>query len=113
MSALILELARTIFFLSSSPLTLKLRMISLMVVLAPHGEVAKALPVVRLATHKRIVSVDDVVGLELLATTLSVKHMATVLPKVVLVRCWQRLKSLVTDITGVNPPSHLCFVPQY
>ena len=40
-----------------------------MVVLAPHGELAKALPVVKLAKHKLLVSADDVVGLELLATT--------------------------------------------
>ena len=55
MSALFLELARTVLFLTSSPLTFKLRMISSMVVLALHGEVAKALPVVRLATHKLLV----------------------------------------------------------
>ena len=91
MSALFLELARIILFLSSSPLTFKLRMLSLMLVLAPHGEVAKALPVVRLATHKLIVSVDAVVGIELLATTLADKHMATVLPNFVLVRRWQNL----------------------
>ena len=59
MPALFLELAGTVLFLFFS-----------MVVLAPHGEVAKALPVVRLATHKLLVSVDNVVGLELLATTL-------------------------------------------
>ena len=59
-----------------------------MVVLAPVGEVAKALPVVRLAIHMLFVSVDDVVGLELLATTLADKHMATMLPKFMLVwRC--------------------------
>ena len=40
-----------------------------MVVLAPHGDVAKALHVVRLATHKLLMTVDDVVGLELLVTT--------------------------------------------
>ena len=57
MSALFLELARTVLFLSSSPHTFRLRMISSMVVFAPHGEVAKTLPVVRLATHKLIVSV--------------------------------------------------------
>ena len=96
MSALFLELDRTVLFLSSP--------------LAPHGEVAKALPVVRLATKKLLVSVDAVVGLELLATTLADKHMATVLPKFVLVRCWQRLESLVTDITGVNPLCLMCFV---
>ena len=73
------------------------------------GEVAKALHVVRLATHKLLVYVDDVVGLELLATTLA-DNMATVLPKFVLVRCWQRLESLVADITGVNHLSLLCFV---
>ena len=96
MSALFLELDRTLLFLSSP--------------LAPHGEVAKALPVVRLATHKLLVSADDVVGLELLATTRAEKYMATVLPKIVLVRHWQRNGSLVTDITGVNP---ICFVPPH
>ena len=105
MSALFLELARTVLFLSSSPHTFRLRMISSMVVLAPHGEVAKTLPVVRLATHKLIVSVDAVVGVELLATTLAGKHMATVLPNFVLARHLQRLESFVTDITGVNPLS--------
>ena len=101
MFVLFLELARAVLFLSSSPLTFRLRMISSIVVLAPHGEVVKALHVVRLTTPKLLVSVDDVVGLELLATTLADKHMATVLPKFVLVRRWQRLKSLVTEITGV------------
>ena len=62
-----------------------------MVVIAPHGDVSKALPVVRLAINKGLVSVDDVVGLELLATTLADKHMATLLPKFVLVRCSQSL----------------------
>ena len=66
MSAPFLKLARTVLFLS-----FRLRMISSMVVLAPHGEVAKNLPLVRLATHKLIVSVDAVVGVELLATTLA------------------------------------------
>ena len=93
MSALFLDMARTNLFLSSSPITFKLRMISSMVVLTLHGEVAKALLVVRLATHKLLVSVDDVVGLELLVTTHAEKHMATVLPKFVLVRHWQRLES--------------------
>ena len=73
-----------------------------MLVLAPHGEVAKALPVVRLARHNLLVSVDAVVGLELLATNLADKHMATVLPKFVLFRRWQKLESLVTEITGMN-----------
>ena len=55
-----------------------------MVVLAPHGEVAKI--VVRLATHKLFVSVDAVVVVEILATTLAGKNMATVLPNFVLAR---------------------------
>ena len=66
---------------------------------------AKILPVVRLATHKLIVSADAVVGVTLLATTLSGKHMTTVLPNFVLARHLQRLESFVTDITGVNPLS--------
>ena len=78
-----------------------------MVVLAPHEEVAKTLPVVRLATHKLIVSDDAVVEVELLATTLAGKHMATVLPNFVLARHLQRLVSFVTDITEVNPFSLL------
>ena len=76
MSALFLELARTVLFFSSSPLAFKMRMISSMEFLPPHGEVEKALPVVML-----LVSVDDVVGLELLVTTLADKHLATVLQK--------------------------------
>ena len=103
MSALFLELARTVLFLSSSPHMFSLRMISSMLVLAPHGEVAKT--GVRLATHKFIVSVDAVVRVELLATTLAGKHMATVLPNFVLARQLQRIESFVTDITGVNPLS--------
>ena len=59
----------------------------------------------RLTTHKLIVSVDAVVGVELLATTLAGKNMATVLPNFVLARHLQRLESFVTDITGVNPLS--------
>ena len=86
MSALFLELARTVLFLSSSRHMFRLRMIFLMVVLAPHGDVAKAFSVVRLAKHKLIVSVDAVVGVELLATTLAGKHMTTVLPNIVLAR---------------------------
>ena len=84
-----------------------------MVVLAPHGEVAKTLPAVRLSTHKLIVSVDAVVGVELLATTLAGKHMANVLPNGVLARHLQRLESFVTDIKGVNPLSLLCVVPRH
>jgi hypothetical protein len=62
MSAFFLELARINLFLSSSPHMFRLRMISSIVVLAPHEEVAKTFPVVRLATHKLIVFVDAVVG---------------------------------------------------
>ena len=109
MSAFFLELARTVFFFSSSPHTFRLRMVSSMVVLAPLREVAKTLPVVRLATHKLIVSVDAVVGVELLATTLAGKHMATVLPNFVLARHLQRLESFVTYITDTL----LCFVPPH
>ena len=57
----------------------------------------------RLATKKLPVSVDAVVGLELLATTLADKHMATVLPNCVLVSRLQKLESLVTYISEVNP----------
>ena len=84
------------------PHTFRLRMISPMVVLAPHGELAKTLPVVRLASHKLIVSVDTVLGVELLATTLTGKHMDTVLPHFMIARHLQRLESFVTDITWVN-----------
>ena len=105
MSALFLEPARTVLFLSSSPHTFRLRMICSMVVLAPHEEVAKTFPVVRLATHKLIVSEDAVVRVELHVKTLAGKHMATVLPNFVLARNMQRLESCVTDFTGVNPRS--------
>ena len=84
-----------------------------MVVLAPHEEVAKTLPVVRLATHKLIVSVDNDVGVELLATTPAGKHISSVLPNFVLASYMQRPESFVTDITGVNPFSLLCFVPPH
>ena len=94
MSPIFLELGRTVLFLSSP--------------LAPHGEVAKVLPVVRLDAKKFFLSFDAVVGLELLATTLADKHMATVLPNYVLVRHSQRLESFVTYITGVNHLSILC-----
>ena len=50
------------------------------------AQVAKTLHVVRLARHKLIVSVDAVVGVELLATNPASKHIATVLPNVVLAR---------------------------
>jgi hypothetical protein len=113
MSALFLELARTGLFLSSSPHTLRERMIFSRVVLAPLRVVPYTLPVVRLATHKLIVSVDAVVGVELLATTFAGKHMATVLPNFVLAKHLQRLESFVKDNTGVNPLFLLCFVPPH
>ena len=84
MSAFFLELARAALFFSSSPHTFILRMIFSIVVLSPLGEVTKTLPVVRLATHKLIVSVDAVVGVEHLATTLAGRHIATGLPNFVL-----------------------------
>ena len=108
MSAHFLELSRTVLFFFSSPHMFSLRMISSLLVLAPHGEEAKT--VVRLATHKLFVSVDAVVGLELLATTLADKHIPTVLPNCVLVSRSQRLESLVTDLTGVNPLPLSCFL---
>ena len=98
MSALFLELARAVLFLSSSPHTLRLRIISSMVALAQHGDMAKTLPVVRLVTHKLIVSVDAVVGVELLAKTLAGKHTATVLPNFVLARHLQGLLKRNTAI---------------
>ena len=100
MSALFLELARTVLFLSSSPHTFRLKMISSMVVLAPHGEVAKTLPVVRLVTHKLILSVDAVVGDELLATTFAGKHMTTVLPNFALARHLRGLKAVSQTLQG-------------
>ena len=112
MSALFLEVARCFLFFSF-PRMFRLRMISSMVVLAPLGEVAKTLPVVGLAPHKLIVSVDAVVGVELLATTLAGKHNAAVLSNFVLAKHSQRLESFVKDITGVNPLSLLCFVPPH
>ena len=100
MSALFLELAIASLFFSSSPHTLRLKMIFSIVVLAPLGEVAKSLPVVRLATHKLIVSVDAVLGVELLATTLAGKHIATVLQ----ILCWlsicKDLKALSQTLQG-------------
>ena len=63
MSALFLELTKTVLFLSSFPITFILRMIKSMVVLAPHGDVAQALPVARLATHKFLVFVGAIFGL--------------------------------------------------
>ena len=113
MSALFLELARIVLFLSFSHHTFRLRMISSMVVLARHGAVAKTLPMVRLATHKLILPVYTVVGVELLATTNVGKHIATVLPNFVLAKYLQRLECCVTVITGVNRLSLLCFVPPH
>ena len=46
------------------------------------------------ACNKLLLSVDAVVGQELLATTLADKHMATVLPNCVLVRRCKALKVL-------------------
>ena len=112
MSALFLELAKSILFLSFSH-HVQIEDDLLNGDLAPHTEVAKTLPAVWLATHKLIESVDAVVGVEILATTFAGKHMATVLPNFVLARQLQRLESFVTYITGVNPLSLMCFVPPH
>ena len=74
MSALFLELTRTILLLSSYPLTFRLRMIFSLVVIAPHGEVGKALPVVMLATLKLLVSVDAVIKVKLIIAPLQTNH---------------------------------------
>ena len=74
-----------------------LRMISSMVVLAPHQEVAKAFHVVRFAPQKLLVSVDAVFGVELLTKTLAGKHIPTVLPNFVMVR---DLKALLQTLQG-------------
>ena len=62
------------------PLTFRLSMIYSMVVFAPDVEVAKYFHGVRLATNNHLVSVDAVVGVEVLATAFADKHMATELP---------------------------------
>ena len=49
--------------------------------------------------EKLLLSVDATVGLEIFATTLAEKHMANVLPTLLLFLCLKRLDSLVTDIT--------------
>ena len=54
-------------------------------------------------THKLFVLVQDEVGLLLLATTITDKHIARVLQTHVLVKCWQKIKSPVPDITRVDP----------
>ena len=72
---------------------------------------AKTHSVVRLTTHKLSGSVGAVVGVELLATTLAGKHIATVLPNFVLAWHLQRLENFVTDSTGMHPLSLLCFLP--
>ena len=71
---------------------------------------AKALSLVRLATHINVYF-DTVVGVEFLCTTLAEKQMAALLTNFVLVRHGLRLESLVTDIAGLNFLSILCFVP--
>ena len=81
-----------------------------MVILAPYGKVPKKSSCGE-ACHTQVV--DAVVGVELLATTLAGKHLATVLPNFVLARHFQRLESFITDISKVNPFSLLCFVPPH
>ena len=57
-------------------------------------------------------SVDVFAGLEVLATTIADIHRATVWPNLLLIKCWQRLESLATGITGSTHLSlfSLCFV---
>ena len=92
MSALFLEMVRTIRFLSYSPLRFRFGFISSMVDLVPCGDVAKPLPAAReaLAMRKLLGSVAAFVGLQLITSTLGDKHMAIVLPNVMLVRLWHR-----------------------
>ena len=78
------------FASTNLPLTFKLGMISSMVVPASKG----ALSAVRLVRHKLLVSVDAFLGIELLATTIADKQMATMLSNFERVRHWQRLESL-------------------
>ena len=109
MSALFLEMARTVLFLPSSP---QIEDDLLNGGPCPTRS-GKNSSFSELATHKLIVSVDAVVGVELLATTLAGKNIAKVLSNFVLARHLQRLESLVTDITGVNSLSLLCCVPPH
>ena len=55
--------------------------------------------------RSKLISIVAPVGVELLATTYADKHMANVLPNLLLVMRWQRLEILVTNITEVNPVS--------
>ena len=71
-----------------------------MVVLVPHGEVPKTLPVLRLATQKPILFVDAFFGVELLATTFAGKDMATVLPNSVRLGICKDLKALSQTLQG-------------
>ena len=64
-------------------------------VLAPHGEVAKTLPMLRLATHKLIVLL---LGLNFL--NLAGKHMATVLLNFVLAMLCKDSKALSQTLQG-------------
>ena len=67
----------------------------------------------RLENKKQILSIEGVVSLALLATTVADKHIGTVLPTYVLLRRSQRFESLVRYITGVNPPSLVSLVPTH
>ena len=57
--------------------------------LAPLGQVVEIFPVPGLATDELLVPVKAVTGLEGFATALTDKHLATVLPTLVLVECRQ------------------------
>ena len=104
MFALFLELARAALFFSSSPHMFRLRMIFSIVVLAPLGEMAKSPPVVRLATHKLILSIDAVpdLGLNFLPQPLH----ANTLPLCCQMLCW-----LSTCKDRVEPSLSLMLCP--
>ena len=106
MFALILELARIGLFVSS----FRLRIISSIVVHTPHGEVAKAPPEVRRATHKLFCLLMLLLGLNFFQNPCRPTH-GHLAAKFLLAKCGQRIESLFTDITVVNLLSLLCFVP--
>ena len=67
---------------------------------SPHGEVAKAFLVVRLVTCELFMTIDAVVGIQLLATTLADKHMTTVLPTLCWISIVKGLKALSQTLQG-------------
>ena len=76
MSALFLELARTVLFLSSSLPHVQIEddLLNAMVVLAPHGEGAKTLRVVSLPHTSLLCLLMLLLGLNFLPQPLQAKH---------------------------------------